>query len=60
MIDPSSGEIDEPSRVRQNAREYAEAADPCRAAKESRRHIIIANGHGGRNGFTDYHKHKEC
>lgn len=36
------------------------AADPCRHSKDTRRHMVIASGHGGRNGFTDYSKHSEC
>ncbi|WNK13871.1 MAG: hypothetical protein [Microvirus sp.] len=58
FVDPSTGEITNHDVV--NERKYREASDPCAHAKESRRHHIIAGGHGGRNGFTDYKPHKEC
>ncbi|AXH75027.1 MAG: hypothetical protein [Microviridae sp.] len=60
LVDPLTGEIDEQSRIEHNRKKYEEAADPCRHAKETRRHMILQSGHGGRNGFTDYKKHTEC
>lgn len=32
----------------------------CSASKARRRAVIIASGHGGRNGATNYKRHKKC
>lgn len=32
----------------------------CVRSKDTRRHMVIRSGHGGRNGFTDYKKQEDC
>lgn len=32
----------------------------CARTKKDRRAAIIASGHGGRNGFTNYRRHEKC
>jgi len=55
LIDARTGEILSAKRVAERLTE-----DPCRKAREARRASILSSGYGGRNGFTDYSKHKEC
>jgi len=55
LIDARTGEIMSAKRVAERLTE-----DPCRKSREARRASILSSGYGGRNGFTDYTKHKEC
>jgi hypothetical protein len=35
-------------------------APPCAVSKQTRRAVIIATGHGGRNNVKEYRRHKKC
>lgn len=44
----------------ENASNNKTTRSVCTRKKAARRHMIIATGYGGKNGFTDYKEDKSC
>lgn len=55
-VDPDTGEM---SRRRTDAHTRRVDVD-CVEAKQTRRHVILKTGYGGRNGQRKYRKHGSC
>jgi chemotaxis response regulator CheB len=49
-----------PARTHHEDASSRKTAGVCRKAKEARRAVIIATGHGGKNGVQRYRKRKSC
>lgn len=48
------------SRSREHASKDSTKPTACTRRKEERRSVIIATGHGGRNGVRDYKPRRKC